>query len=68
MHSFQPFPLEELEFNPFKTIGQDWGLVSAGTKDAASHSARIARRRACTMSSRGIAGPVPSPCSGIRGT
>ena len=36
MHSFQPFPLEELEFNPFKTIGQDWGLVSAGTKDAAN--------------------------------
>lgn len=36
MHVFQPFPLEELEFNPFKAIGQDWGLVSAGTKEAAN--------------------------------
>jgi len=36
MHSFQPFPLNELEFNPFNTIGQNWGLVSAGTKEAAN--------------------------------
>lgn len=36
MHIFQPFPLEELEFNPFKTIGQDCGLVSSGTSKAAN--------------------------------
>ncbi len=36
MHVFQPFPVESLEFNPFKTIGQDWGLVSAGTKESAN--------------------------------
>lgn len=36
MHSFQPFPMDELEFNPFKTIGQDWGLVCAGTKESAN--------------------------------
>lgn len=34
MHVFQPYPIEQLEFNPFKTIGQDWGLVSAGTDKA----------------------------------
>lgn len=32
MHSFQPFPIEELEFNPFTKIGKEWALVSAGDK------------------------------------
>lgn len=36
MHTFQQFPIEELEFNPFKTIGHDWGLVAAGTKENAN--------------------------------
>lgn len=36
MHTFQDFPLESLEFNPFKTIGSDWGLVSAGSKKKAN--------------------------------
>ena len=36
MHTFQPFPIEDLEFNPFEKIGKDWGLVSAGSKRKAN--------------------------------
>ncbi len=36
MHSFQPYPIEELSFNPFEKIGKDWALVSAGTKQKAN--------------------------------
>ena len=36
MHTFQPFPIEQLEFNPFEKIGKDWGLVSAGSKRKAN--------------------------------
>ncbi|MCM1182029.1 MAG: flavin reductase [Roseburia sp.] len=36
MHSFQPYPIEELSFNPFEKIGRDWALVSAGTKQKAN--------------------------------
>lgn len=36
MHTFQPYPIEELEFNPFEKIGKDWGLVSAGSKQKAN--------------------------------
>ena len=32
MHTFQPYPIEELEFNPFTKIGKEWALVSAGDK------------------------------------
>ncbi len=27
MHVFQPIPVENLELNPFETIGKDWALV-----------------------------------------
>lgn len=36
MHVFQPFPIEELSFNPFEKIGKEWALVSAGTKQKAN--------------------------------
>ena len=36
MHAFQPFPIEELEFNPFEKIGKEWALVSAGSKQKAN--------------------------------
>lgn len=36
MHTFQTYPIEELEFNPFEKIGKDWALVSAGTKKKAN--------------------------------
>ena len=36
MHTFQPFPIEQLEFNPFEKIGTDWALVSAGSKQKAN--------------------------------
>ena len=36
MHAFQPFPIEELEFNPFEKIGKEWALVSAGSKKSAN--------------------------------
>jgi flavin reductase (DIM6/NTAB) family NADH-FMN oxidoreductase RutF len=33
---FQDIPANSIEFNPFKKIGQDWGLVSAGSKQKAN--------------------------------
>lgn len=36
MHTFQPFPIEELEINPFEKIGKEWALVSAGSKKSAN--------------------------------
>ncbi len=32
MHTFQPYPIELLEVNPFVKIGKEWALVTAGTK------------------------------------
>lgn len=32
MHTFQPYPIELLELNPFTKIGKDWALVTAGDK------------------------------------
>lgn len=36
MHTFQPVPVDTLEFNPFEAIGKDWALVSAGSKQKAN--------------------------------
>lgn len=36
MHAFQPFPIGELEFNPFEKIGKEWALVSAGSRHKAN--------------------------------
>ena len=36
MHVFQPIPVDDLELNPFESIGKDWALVSAGTKQKAN--------------------------------
>lgn len=32
MHTFQPYPIELLELNPFTKLGKEWALVSAGDK------------------------------------
>ena len=32
MHTFQPYPIDVLEMNPFTKIGKEWALVSAGNK------------------------------------
>lgn len=32
MHSFQPYPIDMLEMNPFTKIGKEWALVTAGSK------------------------------------
>lgn len=32
MHTFQPYPVELLEVNPFTKIGKEWALVTAGNK------------------------------------
>ena len=32
LHVFQPLPIDVIEINPFKLIGKDWGLVTAGNK------------------------------------
>lgn len=36
MHSFQPFSIDQLEFNPFTKIGKEWALVTAGNKEKAN--------------------------------
>lgn len=32
MHSFQPYPIDLVDFNPFTKIGKEWALISAGNK------------------------------------
>ena len=32
MHTFQPYPIIQLEMNPFTKIGKEWALVTAGNK------------------------------------
>lgn len=36
MHTFQPFPIDLLEINPFTKIGKEWALVTAGSKKNAN--------------------------------
>lgn len=36
MHTFQPYPIELLEMNPFEKIGKEWALVTAGSKQKAN--------------------------------
>ena len=33
MHTFQPYPIDMLNMNPFTKIGKDWALISAGDKN-----------------------------------
>lgn len=33
MHTFQPYPVPLLEFNPFERIGTDWALVTAENQE-----------------------------------
>ena len=32
MHTFQPYPIDLLDINPFTKIGNEWALLTAGTK------------------------------------
>ncbi|MCM1493573.1 MAG: flavin reductase [Muribaculaceae bacterium] len=36
MHTFQPYPIDLLEINPFVKIGKEWALVTAGNKKKAN--------------------------------
>ncbi len=33
MHTFQPYPIELIEFNPFTKIGKEWMLITASNGD-----------------------------------
>ena len=33
MHTFQPYPMDMLNMNPFTKIGKEWALISAGDKN-----------------------------------
>ena len=33
MHTFQSYPMDLLDMNPFTKIGKEWALVSAGNKN-----------------------------------
>ena len=35
-HTFQPYPIDLLEMNPFTKIGKEWSLVTAGNKEKAN--------------------------------
>lgn len=35
-HTFQPYPVELLDFNPFSKIGKEWMLITAGNKEKAN--------------------------------
>jgi len=32
MHTFQPYPIDLLEMNPFTKLGKEWALVTTGSK------------------------------------
>ena len=36
MHSFQPYPIDLLEMNPFTKIGKEWMLITAGDEQKAN--------------------------------
>ncbi len=36
MHTFQPYPIDMLDFNPFQKIGKEWMLITAGNKEKAN--------------------------------
>ncbi|MDD7402477.1 MAG: flavin reductase [Butyribacter sp.] len=36
MHNFQKIDIDQMEINPFKMIGKDWMLVTAGNKEKAN--------------------------------
>ena len=33
MHTFQPYPVELVEFDPFTKIGKEWMLITANQGD-----------------------------------
>ena len=33
MHTFQPYPIDLIEFDPFTKIGNDWMLITAKHDD-----------------------------------
>ena len=33
MHTFQPYPIDMLDINPFTKLGKEWALVTAGDKE-----------------------------------
>lgn len=36
MHTFQPMPIDMVEFNPFTKFGKEWALLTTGTKQNAN--------------------------------
>ena len=33
MHTFQPYPIDMLDINPFTKLSKEWALVTAGDKE-----------------------------------
>ena len=36
MHTFQPYPIDMLDINPFTKLSKEWALVAAGGKERSS--------------------------------
>ena len=44
MHTFQPYPIDMLDINPFTKLSMEWALVTAGDKEK-SNTMTICLRR-----------------------
>ena len=48
MHTFQPYPMNMLEFNPFQKIGSEWAAVTAeadGKANAMTVRCHVGKKR-----------------------
>ncbi len=45
MHTFQPYPIDKMEFNPFTKIGKEWALVCRRRQNQMQHYDRQLGRR-----------------------
>ena len=43
MHTFQPYPIDLMEMNPFTKIGKEWMLITAGDAKKANTMTEIGR-------------------------
>ena len=49
MHTFQPYPIDMLDINPFTKLGKEWALVTAGDKEKFKHHDRFMGWNRCPL-------------------
>ena len=40
MHTFQPYPIDMLDINPFTKLSKEWALVTAGDEEKSNTMGR----------------------------